>query len=300
MDAPTPLSTAARGGLLSIALAAVLWGTVGATTKILYQIAATNALSIGFFRLALAAPLLIALARTRLGRRSLVIAPRDLSIMALVGALQAAAQVCYFAAIAQTGVAVATLVTICTAPVLVALLAVALARERVAPAALLALAAALGGTALLVAGQPDTAPHAATGGMLLALGAALAMATATLSGRTLAARYHPLQVTAVGFPVGAACLFPLALLAGFAAHYSAQGWLLLGGLGLIPTALGYVLFQAGMRTVPATMASVVTLLEPATATVLAWVLFGERLGPWGAPGLLLLGGALAILYRRAV
>jgi DME family drug/metabolite transporter len=54
-----------------------------------------------------------------------------------------------------------------------------------------------------------------------------------------------------------------------------------------------------MRTIPATVASVVTLLEPATATVLAWVLFGERLGPGGAPGLLLLGGALALLYRQS-
>jgi DME family drug/metabolite transporter len=52
-----------------------------------------------------------------------------------------------------------------------------------------------------------------------------------------------------------------------------------------------------MRTITATVASIVTLLEPLTATVLAWVLFGERLGPGGAPGILLLFGALALLYR---
>lgn len=299
MDTTTSLSprAAVRRGLLSIALAAVLWGTAGVITKLLYHIAATNALSVGFFRLAFAAPPLLAVAWAHLGRRTLAIARRDLPTMAAVGAMQATSQACYFAAIAVTGVAVATLVTVCAAPVLVALLTVAHARERVARATVLALGGALAGTALLVVGRPDAAPHGSAVGVLLALGAAAAMAAATLAGRALAGRYHPLQVTAIGLAIGAAVVFPPALLAGFVASYPASGWLLLTGLGLVPTALGYVLFQAGLHTIPATVASVVTLLEPLTATALAWVLFGERLGPWGALGILLLFGALGVLYR---
>lgn len=293
----TSLRAAARGGLLSIALAAVLWGTVGVTTKLLYQVAATNALSVGFFRLALAAPLLLAVAWARLGRRTLAIARRDLLTMALVGAMQATSQVCYFAAIAETGVAVATLVTVCVVPMLVALLSVALTREGVSRATALALGGALVGTVLLVAGRPGITPHTALVGVLLALGAAGTMAGATLAGRALANRYHPLQVTAVGFLIGAAFVFPPTLLVGFVASYPMSGWLLLACLGLVPTAVGYALFQAGMRTTPATVASVVTLLEPVTATVLAWAFLGERLGPWGALGILLLFGALAVLYQ---
>ncbi|HZS87474.1 MAG TPA: DMT family transporter [Chloroflexota bacterium] len=82
-------------------------------------------------------------------------------------------------------------------------------------------------------------------------------------------------------------------------RYPPQGWLLLVGLGLIPTAAGHLLFQSGMRTTPATAASILTLMEPLTATILAWILFGERLGPGGLPGALLLLGALAVLYRGA-
>ncbi len=299
MGVPTPKYAASRGGFLSIALAAVLWGTIGIIAKLLYHLAATNALSIVFLRLAFAAPLLLAAAWSRFGRRAFTIGRRDLLAMALAGALQAASQVCYVAAIAATGVAVATLVTICAAPLLVAALSVALARENLSRTVALALGGALVGTVLLVVGMPGTAPRAAALGVLLALCAAVSYACAIVASRVLANRYHPLQVTEVGFLIGAAFVLPPALAAGLVTSYPAGGWLLLAGLAIGPTALGYALFQAGMRTTPATVASVVTLLEPLTATVLAWMIFGERLGPWGGPGVLLLLGALSVLYLGA-
>ncbi|HEX9372256.1 MAG TPA: EamA family transporter [Roseiflexaceae bacterium] len=67
-----------RRGLLLIVLAAVLWGTVGVTTKYIYGIAETNALSIGFFRLAFSTPTLLVACTVTLGRRAFRIAPRDL------------------------------------------------------------------------------------------------------------------------------------------------------------------------------------------------------------------------------
>ena len=60
-------------------------------------------------------------------------------------------------------------------------------------------------------------------------------------------------------------------------------------------ALAYALFAAGMRTVGPTAASVATLLEPLTSTALAWLIFGERFGPTGSAGALLLCGAMLVL-----
>ena len=59
----------------------------------------------------------------------------------------------------------------------------------------------------------------------------------------------------------------------------------------------YVLFTAGLDRVPATAAGIVSLLEPLTAATLGLALFGERLGPVGAVGALLLLAALALLTR---
>lgn len=43
--------------------------------------------------------------------------------------------------------------------------------------------------------------------------------------------------------------------------------------------LAYDLFLIGIRTLPATIASIVTLVEPLTAMILARALFGEWPGP---------------------
>jgi drug/metabolite transporter, DME family len=61
------------------------------------------------------------------------------------------------------------------------------------------------------------------------------------------------------------------------------------------TALGYGLFQIGIRSVSATVASIVTMCEPFTAAILAWILFHEELGPFGLIGACLLLGAMAII-----
>src|SRR3954464_11867206 len=300
MNSPIDARAASRHGLLLIVLAAVLWGTVGTAVKLIYGLSETNPLSIGFFRLVFSVPVLLAACWHTLGRRMFRITPRDLGIMLLMGAFMAFYQVCYFAAIARVGVAIAVLVTLCTAPVMVALLSALLLRERLTGAIVLALACALAGTAMLIWVGPETAGgarHDTLAGVLLALGSAFGYTMLTLCSRTLAGRYHPLQPITIGFAAGALLLLPFALATGFVISYPASGWALLLYLGLVPTALAYVLFLTGMRSVTATVASIATLIEPLTSTLLAWLLFGEQLGPLGIFGAALLLGAIGLLYR---
>jgi DME family drug/metabolite transporter len=117
----------------------------------------------------------------------------------------------------------------------------------------------------------------------------------TLSGRAVAGRYHPLQINAIAFAAGALTLLPVAALTGLVISYPPVGWALLLYLGLVPSALAYGLFVNGMRSTPATVASVLTLLEPLSATILAAALFGERLGAPGFVGGALLLGAIVLL-----
>jgi DME family drug/metabolite transporter len=118
-----------------------------------------------------------------------------------------------------------------------------------------------------------------------------------LGGRKLSSRYHPLQVNAAAFGVGAVLLLVCALSTRLVLSYPVESWLLVLYMGCIPTALAYVMFQAGMRSTPATLTSILTLCEPLTAAVLAWLLFGERLSPLGIVGALLLLGTILLLAR---
>jgi drug/metabolite transporter, DME family len=284
--------------MLLIALAALTWGTIGIAVDLLYRVApATNALSIGFLRLAIAVPPLLLLSRLLAGRGFLRFARRDALALLTIGAAFAAYQVCYFAAISRIGVAVAVLINICSAPVFIALLASVLLQERLNRATLLALLGATGGTALLVGAAPQTgASGALLTGAALALGAGFAYALVAVAARSIAARYHPVQPIAAAFTLGALLLLPFALAQGLVLVYPLAGWLLLLHLGVLPTALGYALYLAGLRTTPATASAVLVLLEPLISALLALLLLQERLAPLGWLGASLLLGSMALLY----
>lgn len=276
--------------------AAISWGTVGITTQALYSLSSTNALSIGFFRLAIAALILLVACWWLLGRRIMQVRRGDAVVMLLIGVLLALYQACYFAAISYCGVAVAALITLCTAPVIVTLASLTVTRERVTATTAIALVCATGGTGLLVAARSTSgAINASLIGILLALAAACGYAGVILGGRRLASQYHPLHINAVAFAAGAVVLLCLALPTRFVISYHAQGWLLLLYLGSIPTALAYGLFMVGIRSTSATITSIVTLLEPLMSALLAWVFFGERLGALGLLGALLLLSAILLL-----
>jgi len=298
----SPASPAGPGGLLLIVLAGVLWGTVGVSTRVVFSFADTTALSVAFCRLALSLPALILASAGLLGRTGLQVKPVHLLAMAVIGMMLALYQVCFFGAIQRVGVAISTLVTLCAAPVMVALLSAVLLRERLGARPILALAAALVGTALLA--SPDGSVGAGTDaltGVLLALGSALGYASMALLSRSIARHYHPLLPVTIGFAVGTLVLLPVMLVDGPQLTFSPVVWLMLLYLGLVPTALGYVLFLHGIRTTSATIASTATLVEPLTATILAWLLFDERIGPLGLVGaLLLLGAMISLLITRPV
>ena len=280
-----------------IVFASVSWGTVGVANRVLYDYGATNALSLSFLRLGIAAPVFILASWISLRHRLFEIQRRDLGIMILMGCLIALSQALYIAAIFYAGVSVSTLIAICAAPVIVALLSALIARERVTLMTVIAMAAAIGGTALLVApsSQSYAAGNAALLGALLAFLSACGYAGFVFCGRLLSNRYPPLQISTIAFGTGALLLLVCASSTRLALTYPPAGWLILLYLGVVPTALGYGLFQVGIRSLSATLASIVTMCEPLTAALLARLLFHEVLGLAGLLGAGLLLGAMAII-----
>ena len=286
-----------RTGLGPVALAAALWGTGGPAAKQLFLISALDPIEVGFYRLAIAAPLLL-LAGLLVGRRSiLAIAAGHFRLVAGLAAATALYQLCYYNAVAHAGVSIATLITICMAPPVVALCSIRLLRERMNRRTGLAMAVTLGGTALLI-GWPRTGGLAGGGllpGAAFALCATASYAGMVLTSRRLARYYDPYQLIVAGFGGGALLLLPVVALKGFARPGGTEVLGLLLFLGLIPTALAYGFFFIGMRRTPATASSIVSLLEPMVATFLGLLLFQERIGIAGAIGAVLMICGLLIL-----
>lgn len=294
-------SSGLKLGLAMVAGAAILWGTGGVGGKLVYGLTEINALTIGFLRLALSVPFLFAAAWFTLGGRLFQVTGVHLALMALFGAMMAVYQVSYFAAIRHVGVAIATLVALCTAPVLVALLSWRVLGEAITGRTVAAMALAVAGVVCLVgfSGASAILPGHGASGVVLAFGAAMAYAVVVVVGRVLAPHYAALHSATVGFAIGALLLAPVVLSGATSFDYPPLAWSALVFIGLVPTALAYTLFFRGMRHIPATQASVATMLEPLTAALLAWAMFGESLGLVGLAGAALLLGAVFVLYRGA-
>ncbi|MBA3869625.1 MAG: EamA family transporter [Anaerolineae bacterium] len=294
----TPRQSQRRGFGL-VALAGTLWGTIGPATQAIFSLSSTTPLSVSFLRAAVATPILMIGCWWLLREKAFRIPRRDFGLMMLIGILTGLSQTAYLIAIPLAGVTISTLVGVCLAPVSVALVSVVFRFEPFNRKVMMALACAIIGVVLVVGIEPGMdLPHNAIIGVLFSVASGLTYAGVIVCGRFLANRAHPVQVNAIGFATSAVMLFIIAMLTGGPKlNYPVQGWLLILYLGAVPTALGYGLFVTGMKTTQATIAGIITLLEPVTAAVLAAILFGERLTVLGIFGSFLLLAAIVVLAR---
>jgi drug/metabolite transporter, DME family len=210
----------------------------------------------------------------------------------VTGVAMAVYQTAYFAAIAGSGLAVATVVTIGATPVLVAAGGRLLLGERLGAAGLGAVTIALTGLAMLTLDDGSATFSAA--GIGWALLSAAGYAGVTLLNR--ASSGEPYRTAMGGFVVGGLCLLPVALAQGLLPSGDPlASWAIIAFLGTVPTALAYGLFFTGLAAVRATTASVISLVEPVGAALLGILLLGERLTVPAACGGVLLLGAVALL-----
>jgi DME family drug/metabolite transporter len=128
-------------------------------------------------------------------------------------------------------------------------------------------------------------------GVMLALIAACCYASYSVAASELIARGGSSRATVGGlFGIASLALIPVLLVTGRSLIASTRGILVAGYLGFIPMTMGYILFGQGLRTVTASEATALSLLEPAVAAVLADVVAHQhlsRLG-WLGIGLVLL------------
>jgi drug/metabolite transporter, DME family len=268
-------------------------------TTVLVARAGAEPVLLGAIRLALGAVVMTVAARLVTG--ALTVAPADRWRGLGLGVCMATFQASYFTAVTMTGIVVTALIAICTAPILVAVLAWAILGERVRPAVRLAVGLGVVGTTLVVMGPGGAAapgPRFLVGAGL-ALLAALAYSFSVVLAKQGLARTPPLSLAALAFAAGAVLLAPSVLVAEAPGRQIALGWPWMLYLGVMVTGGAYACYFTGLRSVPASTAAIVTLVEPLTATALGTLLFDERLGPAAVLGALLLLAAFTLVLRTS-
>lgn len=271
-----------------VLFAAVLWGTTG--TAQAFAPAGAHPLSIGAVRLAVGGAGLLAVAVHKKTFHSIQSWPKLTTILAAVSI--AAYQLFFFAAVLKTGVAVGTVVTIGSSPVLAGALAFLFRGERPGKQWAIATVLAVAGCTLLIASGSSFSVN--SWGVMLALGAGLSYAAYATISKGLMDQNPPEAVSAVVFCLGALILCPFLFTLDLSWLISSKGILVALHLGLIATTLAYVLFSRGLAQIPVATAVTISLAEPLTATLLGILLLGERLALPVFAGMVLVLAGLVI------
>ncbi|MDX3229848.1 DMT family transporter [Streptomyces sp. ME19-01-6] len=282
-------------GPLPILTAAVLWGTTGTAASMAPS--GTSAAAIGAASLTLGGLLLLLTTR---GRWTLFTASTgaERRLLALGALAVAGYPLTFYPAVAHTGVAVATVIALGSAPVFTGLLAWATGQARPTTRWAVATLAAVTGCAVLILGPQLTGRPArmdATGIALAAL-AGLSYATYSLIGGRLIRRGHPSGVVmGAMFGVAGLLVLPVPLATGTAWLGTVRGAAVALHLAVFPTFLAYRLFGHGLRHTAASVATTLSLAEAAVAAVLGVTVVGERLPVVSWCGLAILAVGLVLL-----
>jgi drug/metabolite transporter (DMT)-like permease len=275
--------------------AATAFGAMGVLGKLSYDEGATVGTLLAF-RFALAAVLFWVLVPRRelraIARRDVVI---GLGLGAGVYALQAGM---YFTALERIDASLLSLLCY-TFPVLVAIAAALLGRERLDGRRSVALVLAGVGLGFVVgsAGTGAVDPL----GVALGLTTAVVYASYVLVGEGVAQRV-PARVLAALVCTGAAVtLMSASALLGELRpeRMTLAGWGWIAALAVISTVLAVSLQFAGLRRVGPTTSSILSNVEPVVTVLLAFAVFGEMLAPAQLMGAgLVLGGVLVLSGAR--
>lgn len=271
---------------IGVVAASVLFGTSGTARSYLPEDAST--LGIAALRLLVGAIPLLGFAFI-VHRRSF---RRPQRRVYLAGVAMAAFQVFFFQSISSSGVAVGTMVTIGSGPVVATVIDYC-ARRRIPRNMVLGILVALCGLVLLVFGSPsDDGVNLSVLGVAsgVCAGACYALYT-QLSKQLLDAGWTGPWVMAQSFSVSA-------LLCLISVVFVPMGWattrtsvLTIAYLGVATIAIPYLLYASSLVHLSSAIVVTLTLIEPVTATALGAFFLHEEIGivSWCGAGIVLIG-----------
>lgn len=296
-----------------VLLASVIFGTTG-TARVLGA-PDVDVTSLGAARIVVGGALLALVAlllRARSRRRPIALRESDrpgprlppvvAAVAVTIGAVGVVAyQPTFFLGTERNGIAIGTLVALGSAPLATGALGWVL--ERRFPGARWAIATGVAVIGLVLLAQAGSPVSAAGGvdplGLLGSLGAGVSYAVYTLaSKRLLDAGWSGASTMGSVFGVAAA-IGAVVLVATVPTWLgTTSGVLTVLWLGGVTVAVAYLLFAAGLGSLPAPTVSTITLAEPLTATLLGVLVIGERLPAMSWVGLAVMAAGIVVLILR--
>lgn len=280
----------------ALVASSILWGTTGTAATLFPD--AVSPLAIGASTMTLGGVLLFVLSR----RAALaVIRDRGVRGWLLAAALgMVAYPLSFYASMDLAGVAIGNVVSLGSGPLFAALLEWRVSRSALTRRWMLSAGIAITGMSLLVvgghgAGSPVNAASIPAG-VALGLVAGAGYAIFTFASGIVIRRGHTGRATmGAAFGLAAVPLAAVLVVTGAPLLSSATSIAVAAYLAIGPMFVAYLFFAMGVRALASSSVTVVTLLEPLVATLLAVAVVGERLEPVGWIGLAMILVGVTVL-----
>jgi drug/metabolite transporter (DMT)-like permease len=254
-----------RLGFLLVFLSALFWSFGGAMARF---IETPDSWAVVFWRSFWATAFLVGFMLVRDGGRGTLKLFRDMGVPGIAVALCfATASSSFVVALAYTTVANILLMQ-AGVPLIAALLAFLLFRERVAPATWVAIAAVICGVAIMVSESFDGQVSPIGDGLALLIAVAFSVAT-VITRRFAHVRMTP--ATCLGTMIAAS--FAATQIGSFALSGHDMAWLF--AFGAVNLGLGLACFATGARLIPAAFAALLGTFETLLGPVWVWLVHAE-------------------------
>ncbi|MER2169714.1 drug/metabolite transporter, DME family [Paenisporosarcina quisquiliarum] len=202
-------------------------------------------------------------------------------------------QLLFFSSVRLTGVAIASVVAIGSAPVFSGLIEWIFLKMRPTKVWGISTGLAITGCMFLFITKGEVSINPI--GVLYSLVAGLIFALYTMNSKSLLQKEDAISVVAMTFSLSALLLTPFYFILDVSWLRDAGNVGIIFYLGIATTSIAYVLYGWGLRKIPASSALTLSLAEPTTAALLGVVVVGEVLSTTSWVGIGLLLGSIVIL-----
>ena len=288
-------------GISAVLVASFLWGTTGTAATFAPDVSpvAIGAVAMGFGGL-----LQTSLAVRQI--QSSIIQLKRQKLLLFLGAISIAIYpLAFYSSMHLSGVAIGTVISIGSAPLFSAVLEKITGHFHFSAKWLIGMSAGLAGIVLLGSAESSSIlvednDSANLLGIICGLIAALTYAFYSwVAHRMITSGISSRATMGSLFGLGGLFLLPVLYATGAPLLHSVENFMVGSYMALIPMGLGYICFGYGLNFVSASLATTITLTEPAIATLLAVLLVGEVLTFSGVIGILLVFICLTILTLSA-
>lgn len=284
-------------GYLLIAVASVIWGTMGIFGKIAFAYG-VHPVTLTALRITISST--TALFSIAVFNRKLLKIRRQHVLKLIVFGVFAVAfqRIAYFYTVDLTTATIAAIMFY-TYPIFVTAYTAIFLKEKITPLTITAIILAFFGVAFVVKVYETSWLNTNILGLAFGVLTSVLFALYFLMAKKLREHYTNWTLLLYGDGIGAIALAPTLLFAqSEIASYTSELWCLICVIALFPSLTAYLLFSYALKYVESTKGSILSLIEPLSAAAFSTTILGETFEPLQILGVALaLMGILLLFYK---